>query len=93
MRANLGNAVKIMVSFAIGALVALVLATAADAQDQRCRFKLNGGFIRWGLQDPTRMVRGSGWIAVPRARTCGGLFDALFRANRRTPTSRHSRNQ
>jgi Bacterial Ig domain len=53
-----------MVSFAIGALVALVLATAADAQDQRCRFKLNGGFIRWGLQDQ------QGWFAVPAGSPC-----------------------
>jgi Bacterial Ig domain len=60
MKASSTNAVKAMVGFTIGALATLVLATAANAQEPRCRAKYR--FI-WGQHS-------EGWFAAPTGSPC-----------------------
>ncbi len=76
MKINCANTFKAMVGFTIGTLATLISATAADAEDQRCRFLLNGGFIRWGWQDQ------QGWFSVPAGSPCHVPTCALTRTNR-----------
>ncbi len=60
MKANSANALRTMLSLAIGALATFVLAAAADAQEPRCRAKYR--FI-WGQHS-------EGWFAAPAGSAC-----------------------